>query len=289
MAGPNWKYVAIGVVRRQMPRRVLFALMALQGRGNSAEEDPDKAFGLLSERMARAGVLVRNGHVVELGSGRYARLGLRMIAAGARRVTLVDLYAIPLGERRHRAMLERDCAALGMDATDALSRLEVVQGDFTRLDHPALGAADVVLSNAVLEHVRDPAAVLTQSYRWLRPGGWTYHVIDLRDHNLGFQQPFEMLAYSDEVWQRWLDLGSGFHLNRWRAPDYLRAIEEAGFERVGYNVRREDRAGLVAVRARLHPSFRHIDDQMLAILGMDLSGRKPAASAHIDARLGPRG
>jgi SAM-dependent methyltransferase len=126
---------------------------------------------------------------------------------------------IALTDRVHRAMLLKDCSSLGLNCEDALSRIHIVRGDITRLPFPLPGRRmDLAISHSILEHVCDAEAVLTCCWKWLRPGGITDHLIDLRDHNLRFRYPFEMLTFSDQVWSHWLDLRGGFHLNRWRVP-----------------------------------------------------------------------
>jgi 2-polyprenyl-3-methyl-5-hydroxy-6-metoxy-1,4-benzoquinol methylase len=47
-----------------------------------------------------------------------------------------------------------------------------IQGDF--LEATDLGQYDVVSFNKVLEHVRDPVAMLTRAAQFLRPGGFVY-------------------------------------------------------------------------------------------------------------------
>jgi len=57
--------------------------------------------------------------------------------------------------------------------------------------------------------------------RLTRPGGMHLHYVDMRDHF--FKYPFEMLTYSKQTWQSWLNPTS--NLNRYRIPDYRRAFE----------------------------------------------------------------
>jgi hypothetical protein len=173
-------------------------------------------------------------------------------------------------------MLIKDCAALGIDCDDALSRIEVMTGDITMLPvPPSEKAVDLTVSHSVLEHVRDPVTVMTYCWKWLKLGGITHHIVDLRDHNLKFRYPFEMLTYSEKVWKKWLDLDGGFHLNRWRVPDYLRAASASGFVDVGYEVLSCDEVALKAVVNRLHDPFRSMQEQVLAVMSISLFGRKP--------------
>lgn len=272
----NLKYVLIGLVRKHAPESVFYAVMKMRGEGNGAEIAPDLYFGEWQKQLAKHGVTVADKHVLELGSGRYARLGLRLLGAGARRVTLVDFYATPLRTPSHYTMLARDCAALGLDIEDALSRIEVIRGDITTLPPPSPNRqVDLVSSRAVLEHVRDPRLVLECCRNWLRPGGVTYHWIDMRDHNLQFQYPFEMLAYSNKVWERWFDLRGGFHVNRCRLPDYLRAIEDAGFIHVKHEVDMQDKQGLQEILPRIDKRFRSLSKEVLSTLAIYLYGEKP--------------
>jgi SAM-dependent methyltransferase len=58
-------------------------------------------------------------------------------------------------------------------------RLEVVQTDYPAVDIHALpyadGTFDAVVSDQVLEHVRDPAAAVRETIRVLAPGGLLIH------------------------------------------------------------------------------------------------------------------
>src|SRR6185436_4320495 len=98
----NLKYLCIGVVRRHVPVKLLFAIMKWRGDGNGAESTPRAYLADWRERLAKHGAGLEGKHVLEIGSGRYARLALHLLAAGARRVTLVDLYAVALHDPEHR-------------------------------------------------------------------------------------------------------------------------------------------------------------------------------------------
>lgn len=86
-------------------------------------------------------------------------------------------------------------------------------------------SVDVVFSMAVFEHVSDPSAVLANTFRVLKPGGWCFHAIDLRDHR-DFSRPLEFLKLSDKSYRQACPQGE----NRWRASDFLQACVETGWQ-----------------------------------------------------------
>jgi SAM-dependent methyltransferase len=272
----NVYYLLSGLVRRQVPLSFLFFIMKLRGHGNTAEQSPNESFQQWQAQLSCSGISLQDRHVVEIGSGRYARLALRMLKAGARRVTLIDFYALPLEHTDQEATLRADCSSLGLDWDDVLARVQTISGDITSLGPEALGEpTDLVVSTAVLEHVRDPQAILACCHSWLRPGGVTFHMVDLRDHNFHFRYPFEMLTYSDATWDRWLNLRGGFHVNRWRAHDHLRALANAGFEMITYDVIQSDALGLRSMQHRVDRRFRGLPEKLLAIQMIYLYGIKP--------------
>jgi hypothetical protein len=84
-----------------------------------------------------------------------------------------------------------------------------------------------------------------------------------------------MLAFSDAVWSRWLDLNGGFHLNRWRVPDYMQAAHESHFVNVDYEILQKDETALKQILPRMNDRFRSVSAEMLAILSLSLYARKP--------------
>lgn len=269
-------YLLAGVVRRYMPTSALFAAMRLRGTSNTAEDRPDDYYRQFYSRLDNAELALAGKHVVEIGSGRYARMALRLLKAGARRVTLVDYYALPLDHGGQQAVLQADCKQLGLDWDDVRTRIRTISGEILDLDPGDLGEpADLVISSAVLEHVRNPAAILARCYTWLRSGGHTFHMVDLRDHNFHFRYPFEMLTISDRVWERWIDMRGGFHVNRLRVHEHLQALADAGFRQITFEPILSDRDALEHMCHRLDERFRGLPPQLLALQMVYLYGRKP--------------
>ena len=83
------------------------------------------------------------------------------------------------------------------------------------------GTIDFIHSVSVLEHVPDPTALIDNMYRMLKPGGWCFHAIDMRDHR-DFNEPLAFLTLGDSEF-------SETSQNRLRGPDFVRAFQEAGF------------------------------------------------------------
>lgn len=279
LSAAELKYLAKAIVRRALPPQFFYVWDGWRGKLNASETNVQKTFNYLQYMFRAAECVIADKQIIEVGSGRYARLGLRLVAAGAARVSLLDLYAVPLDDPRHREILENDFAELGLDAT-GLEKVEVFATETTKCDSsPLVASADVIFSISVFEHLRDPLAVHQKCLHWLKPGGIAIHSIDFRDHD-DFSRPFEMLKFSESSWRRWLDPRGGCHLNRWRMNDHVEAAKRAGFQDVRAIVLDSDAEGLRRVRPRLHSDFAGRRDNELAALGALVIGRKPAAGIH---------
>jgi SAM-dependent methyltransferase len=119
-------------------------------------------------------------------------------------------------------------------------------------------SADVIVSNSVLEHVSDPAALFRQCARVLAPGGFMLHRVDYRDHF--FKYPFHFLTFSREFWDNVLNPGD---LPRLRLDDHLALLTRAGFA-VSVVERETAPAQLAAVAPFLAPEFASRHRDMLA-------------------------
>lgn len=208
------------------------------------------------ERFTGAGVTSRR--VLELGPGFSLIPGLLHYVHGARQYVAVDVHPIAcdasevyafvraeLGRRAGLIPLEgghaaREAVLRRFDEAADLSseRVRLMPGavdfrcpvDAARLPFED-ASFDLVLSNAVLEHVADPAAVVRENARVLAPGGWAFHQIDLRDHR-DSSRPLDFLEIGPE---EWADLGrrpEGLfpHTNRFRKGDFARSFVESGVE-----------------------------------------------------------
>lgn len=91
---------------------------------------------------------------------------------------------------------------------------------------------DVIWSHSVLEHVREPGPVLSESKRTLKPGGVFIASIDLLDHYGDRRDPeamFGFFRYTERMW-RWMTSNRSSYCNRLRASNWRRLFAERGFD-----------------------------------------------------------
>lgn len=268
------------------------------------ERDP-RSLEYAVQNLGRArGLIERHGRgledarILELGPGYSLALGLLLHAFGARSYVAVDLFPIAVDDARFyrdlRRRLEsgrglplgpaRDRVLARFDAATDLRGERAELGGAVRLLHPvdaarlpfADGSLDVVYSNAALEHVADPEAVLRESARVLAPDGLALHQVDFRDHRPG-HGPWDFLTVGDEAWERrWA--GDFNYTNRRRAGWFLRALAASGFAEVRIE---EAERGVppAGLRARLAPGFKSLsDDDLHVTSALFIARRRPGPS-----------
>ena len=96
-------------------------------------------------------------------------------------------------------------------------------------------SVDVVLSNAVLEHVSDLHSVVRELYRVTSAGGIHSHQVDFRDHH-DFERPLEFLTVPDDEFSTEFEQASGRFGNRWRPSELGDIFIDAGFTIEAYGV-----------------------------------------------------
>jgi len=127
----------------------------------------------------------------------------------------------------------------------------------------APGSADLVMSQAVLEHVDDLASVYSASFQWLRPGGHASHQIDFRSHGL-FPDWDGHWTCAPWLWKAFRGKRP-YLINRLPLAAHLACANEAGFE------------VLRVIRKELPPSARALAPDIGAISELD----RRTASAYL--------
>jgi SAM-dependent methyltransferase len=256
---------------------------------------------------------LHGSRVLELGPGDNYGVALHFLACGAARVTLVDRFATRRDEahqaRIYRALLDGldeerrisigDAIRLDGEITFDRRRLQVMEGvaveDLEERLEP--GTFDLVVSRAVLEHVADPDRAMAAIDRMLATGGLMLHKVDFRDHGMfttGGVHPLTFLTVPDGLY-RLMSRNSG-RPNRHLIDWYRAKLASLDYETrllvtrlVGMDGEVEPHAEGVsldspegrrtlelvrAIRPRLRPGFRLLDDVDLGVAGIFIVARK---------------
>jgi hypothetical protein len=89
-------------------------------------------------------------------------------------------------------------------------------------------SVDVILSNAVLEHLVDPVNAFQEFYRISRANAFGFHQVDFRDHR-DFAWPLEYLLLSPEAFMQMFHKRHGECGSQWRSSEMRQFFMEAGF------------------------------------------------------------
>lgn len=133
---------------------------------------------------------------------------------------------------------------------------------------------NVVYSFSVMEHVSraDLAGFIRSSYRLLKPGGFSLHLIDLGDHLACYDKGVpekNYLRYSDRRWKRFFQ-NDVQYFNRVQSPEWMQMFQQAGFLLVEEIAEPIDITGL-----HIDASYAHIKQSDLACMTLKIIHRKP--------------
>jgi SAM-dependent methyltransferase len=251
-------YLTLRVVRRCLPAGLVRLLMRqrILIRPGMETRDPAAAIRRFREAIDAAGETVVGRRILIFGYGGHLDVARELLSAGARHVVLLDPHVEP-------APLP---SPLASDVT-------VVHAPLSQYISRNGEPVDLVLSNSVMEHVKDVGAAVAELARITTPSGLHLHFIDLRDHF--FKYPFEMLCHSDSSWRRFLNPGS--NLNRLRVWDYDHLFS-LHFQRVNIQVLASEIIAFRSVRSRIRPEFLSGDETRDAITQILLRAARPAAT-----------
>ena len=202
--------------------------------------------------------------ILEIGPGATLGVPVALACAGAT-VAVADRFPASWDREFHapffEAMLPR-IEQRGWDGTP-IRRLLAAGAFVNVVAAYALAAEDVgrigqtfdlVLSNAVLEHVQDLQVTTASLARITAKGGYGMHQVDLRDHR-DFDRPLEFLTVSDDEFaairrESFCECGGS-----WRASDVAAAFTDLGFSVYTHPNLSADPAYVAEVRSRLRPEF----------------------------------
>jgi SAM-dependent methyltransferase len=194
------------------------------------------------EMIGRFGIEMGNSSILELGPGKNYGTAVILRCLGAQ-VSVADKYLSEWDPETHPifykalakalpfyfdefslAPLNRILVQGGYDS-DSLHRVRQGCESLSELQD---GRFDVIVSNAVLEHLVDPDLGLRELYRITKVGGLNIHQIDYRDHR-NFVEPLEYLFLSELEFGKLLADSNGECGNRVRANEFLNLFLKSGF------------------------------------------------------------
>jgi SAM-dependent methyltransferase len=196
------------------------------------------------ELVSHYGQRLEGLRVLELGPGINFAPQLVMASLGAR-VSVADRFLVPWDNDYHppfyrafRAAWNAPLPAVDQVLNDGAHSPEVIASFASPAENLA-GIApatfDLVISNAVLEHVYSLPAVCREMGRVTAPGGLNMHQIDFRDHH-DFDRPLEFLIVPDDEFALEFEHINGDHGNRLRSSEARLLFEKNGFELVDFEV-----------------------------------------------------
>ena len=160
------------------------------------------------DMLRRRGITLDKATILEIGPGADFAVQLVLASHGAV-VTLADRFLAQWDDDFHPGfyrdfMARYDGPARAIEAALARGGYD---GVLTLLPEPAEAlnsiadkSIDLVLSNAVLEHVRDLDETVAELARITRPGGVQAHQVDCRYHG-DFSRPLEHLTIPKQLFE----------------------------------------------------------------------------------------
>jgi len=187
-----------------------------------------KTYQMIFSALAEIGFYARDKEILEIGTG--FNLGVLLLAwlAGARKVTGIDAYHHEMGPAHDFILsaLNQLAGNAGIlvttpdAASDFFERFaRMISKDQNgryifnpgklefRFPHSvealpfADSSFDLVYTSAAFEHFMEPDAAVHEMARVTRPGGFSFHIVDLRDHR-NFSRPLEFLKLPQAEWTR---------------------------------------------------------------------------------------
>jgi SAM-dependent methyltransferase len=115
-----------------------------------------------------------------------------------------------------------------LEVNNYKSSMIIYQAPWNNLDPVAKGTVDLILSQAVMEHVLDIEKSYEAMYEWLKPGGAISHSIDFKCHDMStvwnghwFYEQMEWSLVQDD---------EGPAINRTSYLDHVKRVESLGFD-----------------------------------------------------------
>lgn len=167
---------------------------------------------------------IKGKNVIEVGPGRSLGVSLSFASlGGANRVYAVDRFNCL--SRYDNTVLK----SIDPEHENYLKKIVYIVSPIEDLAGSDIGKVDLIVSNAVLEHINNLEQAFKTFHSLLSPAGRMIHKIDIRSHNRFIKKgPLYFLKYSDFLWKMMSNhIGAP---NRMRLPDYKAILDRSGFD-----------------------------------------------------------
>lgn len=230
--------------------------------------------------------------VMEIGPGLNFGSTLYLACLGAR-VIVVDPYIALWDNDYHPRFYTLMCDYIqqefpSIDITP-LNRILKANSYLRSIIHP-IGASledlrgvlnssvDIVFSNAVLEHLRDPLQAFNSLARVSKSGAFGLHQVDFRDH-ANMDRPLEFLLINDREFAQISDQGNFERGNRWRPKEYQELFQITGFEVFDTFIGQEVKPAyfedfIPRLRSANGSKYQHFNEDALKITSLLIKVRK---------------
>ena len=254
-----------------------------------------------------SGEAALSGKVAEVGPGDNCGVALLLLDGGCESVDLVDRFyarrdlarqaAIYRELENRRPGLARRLMGADLEDEGTFPGIRRCYGEEASAEtfFRAGQAYDLILSRAVLEHVRDPLLAFQRMTEALRPGGLLLHKVDLQDHGMFSVHHGELKWLETPRWvHRMMSRASG-RPNRVLTHHYRQVLASlplevdllvtrlAGvggidphvpYEAIPAELRERSMAFVASRRRHLASEFRNVSLEDLSVAGFFMVGRK---------------
>ncbi len=257
-----------------------------RGRGRDGSEAVPYFRGVAEdyEVIARAagvaesrGSIFAGKRVLEVGPGNTQAIAMVARARGALHASGWDAFDVVSRDRAYlNAIYEPLLDAIGDEGSPArvIELLGECRVHATRAQLEKQAPFDLVISRAVLEHVRDLETLHRDLAALTTDDAVVIHKVDLRSHGHQLTHDLDFLLFSDRAWN-----GLTTHIgepNRARFPRYFEIGERHGFRTLyAASTRVISRSEAERIRPRLALPYRDMSPDVLSVLGFWVVQVKP--------------
>ena len=181
--------------------------------------------------------------ILEIGPGTNFGTMLLLKALGANQVAVADRFLVEYDDTFHTALYKKllikaleefpeanteIIEAAAQKRSYSLENFSSYKCGLENMADIPDQSFDIIVSNAVLEHLKNPVSAFAELARLTKTGGYGFHQVDFRNHN-DFSQPLEFLLMPEEEQALFIMVRNYSCGNGWRVSEYKKLFEYNNF------------------------------------------------------------